>query len=191
MSAFRQEVHCSNFVSKKPQNLLYSFFFRPSWNFLEQVDTWYHLPNWKVVKKVNFDPCLSAIGWPMSRLKVLQEFFYWWYILHFKSYFNAWYLAFNVKCFEMCYFECKNKFNPFILWLQHTNLRATLYINMRSLVTVQILQNWKRLFIIFFSNLTVSVSQKLGLKHVFQKHMTTSMVIIKYLIAESYTEKVE
>ena len=36
------------------------YFFRASWNFPEQVDIWYHLPDEQVVKKVNFDPCFMC-----------------------------------------------------------------------------------------------------------------------------------
>ena len=57
-----------------------------------------------------------------------QEFFYWWYVLHFKSYFSSWYLAGNVKRFGMCCFEREHKFDWFILRLLYTYLRATLYI---------------------------------------------------------------
>ena len=39
--------------------LLCLFFFWASWNFLWQVDIWYHLPDGQVVEKVNFDPCIA------------------------------------------------------------------------------------------------------------------------------------
>ena len=63
-SAFCQEIHFANFFPKLTSKLtvpIFFFFF-----FFGQVKIfsarfWYHLPDEKVVKKVNFDPCVAKI----------------------------------------------------------------------------------------------------------------------------------